>query len=166
MAKLKLSQVCQRLFLHALKQELPGKLHNALGKRPYYLGKIEHDGGVSEIRVWNFENPLVNPPYVDCSDNWIRRNVDWHYLVSSSRFCWVLDPEWIAHFEQNTKSGVSLIVQSRDAARWLVGAIQLMLSRHWAGHEFGLSVWQSGWEDYSHGLDGLREFREGTFRKS
>lgn len=165
MAKLKSSLVHQRLFLHALKREMPGELCHALGKQPYYIGNIEHGGGVSEVCISNFGTPLANPPYVESGDAWIRRDVDWHYLVSYSRFCWVLAPEWRSYFSRIARSGVSLPVQSQDAAKWLVGAMRLMLSRHWAGHEFGLREWQPGWEDYSHGEDGLREFQKGTFRK-
>jgi len=40
-----------------------------------------------------------------------------------------------------------------------------VLSRHWIGHSVGLFEWPKEWEDYAHGKEGVKEFKEGKFQQ-
>ena len=129
------------------------------------VGEIRHEGGVSEVRINNFENPLKIPPSVDCGELWVRKSNSWHYETHRSRFCWVLSEEWERHFQTRLASGESPKMLCDDAAIWLIKAVSIVLSRHWVGYETGLFEWPDAWQDYSHGQKGVDEFLAGTFRK-
>ena len=162
----KAGSAATKLFLHALAGEIQGVVQNKFGKNPVFVGTIDHEGGSSVIRVWDFNDLLRVPPSVDCDEPWVMKEESWHYEIRRSRFCWVLQQEWEKYFADQKKAKTPFNVMTKDAAKWLVGAMRYVLSRHWSGDKLAMGKdWPEEWEDYSHGDEGVREFLEGTFRK-
>ncbi len=126
-------------------------------------GLIRHPGGESEIVISRFNNPLKVPPSINCSERWVRRNSDWHYEDHNNRFCWVLQDEWEEHFERRKSTGENLSTLCRDAGAWAIKAMEYVLMRHWTGYEFGIVDWPQDWESFSHGDEGVIEYRTGRF---
>lgn len=144
--------------------KLLGSFKRSSGKRNSPItGIINHAGGSSSIVITRFTHPLLIPPSIDCSEPWIRRNYDWHYEPHNSRFCWVLSEEWKEHFNQRKNRGENQTTLCHDAAIWTVKAMEYVLTRHWTGYEYGIVDWPSEWEAYSHGKEGVTEFREGLY---
>jgi len=157
-----------KLFRRALQRKLITP-RGGSPRNPKIYGGVLHEGGQSDIMVFNHADPLRSTPWVDCKESWTRRDVDWHFLDLQRKhgftaFCWVLDLEWQDHFNQRLENGESPSVLCEDAAHWLVEAMSLMLSRHWIGWEHGLDHWPREWEDYSHGEAGVEEYKEGRCR--
>jgi hypothetical protein len=130
------------------------------------LGFIRHEGGVSLVEIRNYGDPLVNPPKVNCWEKWVNKTSDWHYEVQNGCFCWVLEDEWREYFSAARKKDFSRAVLTADAAEWLCRAMSLVLGRHWFGYEYGEIKWREDWQDYSHGHEGVVEYRSRTWRKS
>ena len=85
----KADSAATKLFLHALGGEIQGVVQNKFSKKPVFVGTIDHDGGSSVIRVWDFNDLLRVPPSVDCDEPWVMKEESWHYEIHRSRFCWV-----------------------------------------------------------------------------
>jgi hypothetical protein len=155
-----------RFFLHFLMVETCGRMTTCFRGEPRMLGVIPHAGGASLVEILDVDHALVSPPAVNCQMPWVFRHDSWHYQVHNSRFCWVMVEEWRDWFAKLRNQGTPTDVMAMDAAAWLVGAIRLMLGRHWVGNQYGMEDWPLVWEDYSHGHDGVREYQKGTYRKS
>lgn len=151
------------LFRRSLAAKLGDFRRDGRGRRASLSGVITHAGGASRIVISRFHNPLSLAPSVDCDEPWIRRTPSWHYEHHNSRFCWVLQDEWVKHFKDRKNAGEPVGVRCQDAASWLIQAMEIVLSRHWIGHRVGLFEWPEEWEDYAHGEDGVKEFHEGKF---
>jgi hypothetical protein len=135
-------------------------------KRHWLFGNLSHEGGMARVFVQKAVNPLVKPPIVLCPEPWVRKNVSWHCHPEVPAFCWVLPEKWEEHFCQQAINGVDTRILAKDGARWLLQAMTIQLSRHWISNRDGIFQWPKEWEDYSHEEEGVREYREGTFRKS
>lgn len=152
-------------FKFALSKRL--KRYNVDKKRGGLVtGVISHQGGESEIQISDLGSPLSVAPSVNCIEPWVRRAASWHYELHSQGFCWVLREQWVEYFKGRLESGHKVDELCRDSVVWLLEAMRIVLSRHWIGHHTGIYEWPQEWEDYSHGEEGVIEYRKGEYRRN
>lgn len=160
-----------RLFLTALRNEMPDmRILREKEGIVQLSGAIHHQNSTTKVVIEIDGSPLSRPPKVFCEAPWIRRNIDWHFIPPGfghkrGHFCWVLALEWEEYFRKGDGSQCPLVMQVQDAAIWLVSAIRLMLDRHRIADQLDLVEWPTLWEQYSHGWEGVREYRTGKYCK-
>ena len=102
---------------------------------------------------------LERPPVVTPDAPFIRRAIDWHAYPDGS-LCYVLRDEWydrLARLMSNNSEDISRAIDY--ATTWLLAATDSLVTRHLLGARHGIKQWPSKWTAYSHGDEGVKEYR-------
>jgi hypothetical protein len=99
---------------------------------------------------------MTTPPTIFCHDVWLRKERDWH-VNEGGDLCYVLKDEWRKCLKDVASRND--IVGVVDYARgYLVRNLRWLLQRHWQGYREIIKKWK--WDQWSHGWDGVQEFRK------
>ncbi len=92
---------------------------------------------------------MVSPPYVRCTEPWLRKGEDdWH----TSQFgvlCWDYDTRW----KDTTQAIInqSTIGQAAEySVASMLRSVRNLLNRHLWAHRLGEKVWQKEWDYWPH----------------
>ena len=115
------------------------------------------------VVIFNPNSLKRDTPTVICEEEWIQKELDWHYLAARdisgwrgrSSLCWIHPMEWLVAHEGRVKKVNQLV---DDGARWLVNNVTYLLALHWLGHKLGIKHWRSDWPQWQHGEKGNEEY--------
>ena len=112
-----------------------------------------------EIELTVGEDWMNTLPSASSAAPFIRAEIDWH-VPSRSRLCYALGAEWRWKLEElwNSDAGSDQIIAA--ASTWCIRNVDSLITRHLHGHRYGITKWPKEWGQWSHGIDGVREFEE------
>lgn len=112
-----------------------------------------------ELLIWpDWMNVL---PVASTDAPFIRPERDWHVPLKPY-VCYALDQEWRWKLDElwNSEAGSNAIITASSA--WCIRNIDSLITRHLHGFRYGITKWPKQWGQWSHGLDGIREFETFT----
>jgi len=167
---------------------LAGELHGRL-QSPRTLGPLRAWNGLKQDQLgwavtghWNLRTHgedgrtrvwlaieisghwFSDPPRVRTNASFLRRVEDWH-AYSDGGLCHILLEEWVSRFAEMEKLQFPLPVLVDHAATWTLAAADSLITRHLHAHTAGIIDWPHVWTDWSHGDEGVRQFREEEKRR-
>lgn len=129
-------------------------------------GKIVTKNYTADIEIhFSPRNLKCQVPRVFCEENWIRRELDWHYVSISKAvpgnvkpfLCWILHHEWnLAHNHKAKR--LQLVIE--EGSDFLLNNVSKLIEIHWVGHTLGIRHWRDEWNQWLHGKDGVAEYKE------
>ncbi len=119
-------------------------------------GVVDHAKYSLEVKIIFLPHRLkTERPEVFCSESWIKKEMDWHYLPSNGSLCWIHPLEWHHAHNQSYHKSVSEVLS--EGIPWMFNCIKYILDRHWFGHKYEYDKWDPLWNQWSHGQKGTDE---------
>lgn len=102
---------------------------------------------------WLFRDLKASPPIVRCLEPWMKTGADWH---NGGVMCWEIPDRWRDEMSWKGKPVQAILT---DGTHWLIAAVRLLANRHYVAHLEGLERWPEEWACWSHGQEGVSEYR-------
>jgi hypothetical protein len=143
-------------FASLLADELRNSRVDWLRGRCYRVnGRL--DTGVIVVGItievpWLFRDLKRKPPEARCLEPWMKTGADWH---NGRLMCWVLPNQWRDAMNWRGKPVKAILNEGRT---WTLNGVRCLVNRHYSAYLDGLTAWPAEWAEWSHGIDGVREY--------